>query len=91
MAKVTRKLPQRTIGKKAAVRHLIHAAIRMTMANEDAFAIHLLAQSPDKLLIDLSKPYWEGVGVGLGRIPAPGIQIPFLRTSSRDFQFFQTC
>ena len=48
-------LPKRTITKQQAIRHLIHAAARMIAAREDPFAIHLLIQSADKLLIDLAK------------------------------------
>lgn len=47
--------PKRTLTKRQAVRHLIHAAIRLSAAREDPFAIHLLIQSADKILIDLSK------------------------------------
>jgi hypothetical protein len=47
--------PKRTITKQQAVRHLIHSAARMIAAGEDPFAIHLLIQSADKLLIDLAK------------------------------------
>jgi hypothetical protein len=47
--------PKRTITKQQAVRHLIHSAGRMIAAREDPFAIHLLIQSADKLLIDLAK------------------------------------
>ena len=47
--------PKRMITKQQAVRHLIHASSRMLAAAEDPFAIHLLIQSADKLLIDLSK------------------------------------
>lgn len=59
MAKVKLKLPRlppkRTITKQQAVRHLIHSACRMIAAREDPFAIHLLIQSADKLLIDLGR------------------------------------
>lgn len=41
--------------KQEAVKHLLHAAIRLLGAREDPFAIHLLIQSADKLLIDLAK------------------------------------
>ena len=56
-AKVTlpRHPPKRTMTKQEAVRHLIHSAGRMIAAREDPFAIHLLIQSADKLLIDLAK------------------------------------
>ena len=47
--------PKRMITKQQAVRHLIHSAGRLIAAREDPFAIHLLIQSADKLLIDLAK------------------------------------
>jgi hypothetical protein len=50
-----RKPPKRTITKRQAIRHLIHCAGRMLAAREDPFAIHLLIQSADKLLIDIAK------------------------------------
>lgn len=55
IAGIKRLAPRRRITKKKAVRHLIHAAVRMIAAAEDPFAIHLIIQSADKLLIDLSK------------------------------------
>src|ERR1700722_19676004 len=60
------RIPRRTLDKREAVRHLIHTAIRLIVAKEDPFAIHLLVQSAEKLLHDLAKKqnkmlrvYWE--------------------------------
>jgi hypothetical protein len=50
-----RGAPRRRLTKQQAIRHLIHAAVRMIMAREDPFATHLLIQSADKLLSDLAK------------------------------------
>ena len=47
--------PRRWIDKQEAVRHLVHTSIRLVMKQEDPFAIHLLINSADKMLIDLSK------------------------------------
>lgn len=47
--------PDRYLNKAEAVRRLIHAAVRMYAAGEDPFAVHLLIQSADKLLIDIAK------------------------------------
>lgn len=55
IAGIKRLAPRRRITKKQAVRHLIHAAVRLIAAAEDPFAVHLIIQSADKLLIDLSK------------------------------------
>jgi hypothetical protein len=49
-----REPPRRWLTKKQAVRHLIHAAVRMIVAGEDPFATHLVIQSADKLLVDLA-------------------------------------
>ena len=53
--KPVRAPPRRTMRKEEAVRHLIHAAVRMFAEGEDPFAICLLIHSADKMLIDLSK------------------------------------
>jgi hypothetical protein len=50
-----RDAPRRWLTKQQAIRHLIHAAVRLIVAGEDPFATHLLIQSADKLLIDLAK------------------------------------
>jgi hypothetical protein len=47
--------PLRYIGKKEGVRHVLHAAIRSVFYGEDPFAIHLLGQSAEKVLLDLLK------------------------------------
>ena len=46
--------PRRTLGKREALRHLIHTAIRLIARMEDPFAVHLLVHSADKILIDLA-------------------------------------
>jgi hypothetical protein len=48
------KEPRRKLNKQEAVRHLLHCAIRLVMKEEDPFAIHLIVQSADKLLIDIA-------------------------------------
>ena len=49
------RVPDRYMDKQEAIRHLIHAAIRLVQKHEDPFAIHLLVHSADKMLIDLAK------------------------------------
>jgi hypothetical protein len=49
-----RKLPRRRIGKQDAIRHLIHSAVRLIMKMDDPFALHLIIQSVEKLLIDVA-------------------------------------
>src|SRR5262245_3458427 len=48
-----REPPRRYISKKEGVRHILHAAIRSVFHGEDPFAIHLLGQSAEKVLMDL--------------------------------------
>jgi len=55
MPKISRKPPRRLMDKKEAIRHLIHTAIRMIAKEEDPFAIHVLIQCADKVLIDIAK------------------------------------
>lgn len=43
------------LDKKRAIRHLIHAAIRLVMKQENPFAIHLIIHSADKMILDLAK------------------------------------
>ena len=54
-AEEDRRPPKRTLNKQEAVRHLLHTAIRLVADMEDPFAVHLLVQSADKILIDLAR------------------------------------
>jgi hypothetical protein len=47
--------PNRFITKLEGVRHILHSAIRCHLAGEDPFAIHILAQSAERVLIDILK------------------------------------
>jgi hypothetical protein len=49
-----REQPKRWIGKQKAIRHLAHCAVRLILKREDPFAIHLIIQSADKLLIGVA-------------------------------------
>jgi hypothetical protein len=42
-----------SIDKQQGLRHVIHAAIRMSLDCEDMFAINMLGQAADKVLLDL--------------------------------------
>jgi len=44
--------PDREIDKLQAIRHLLHSSIRLLFWEEDPFALHLICQSCDKLIID---------------------------------------
>ena len=50
------------IDKKQGLRHILHSAIRMTLNGEDAFAVNMLAQAADKVLLDLLKRQHERPG-----------------------------
>jgi hypothetical protein len=50
-----RRQPDFYIDKKQGLRHLLHAAIRLTLEGEDPFAITVLGQAADKVLLDLLK------------------------------------
>jgi hypothetical protein len=43
------------LNKEQASRRLIHSAIRMYARGEDQYALHLMIQSADKILLDLAK------------------------------------
>lgn len=47
--------PRRYMNKQEAVRHLIHAAVRLIVKQEDPFAIHLLIHSADQVIRDIAK------------------------------------
>jgi hypothetical protein len=57
--------PTRVITKIEGVRHVLHCAIRCTLAGEDPFATNILAQSAEKVVVDVLKangkadPFYE--------------------------------
>ena len=57
--------PTRVITKIEGVRHVLHCAIRCTLAGEDPFATNILAQSAEKVVVDILKangkadPFYE--------------------------------
>lgn len=64
IAGIKRREPRRRMSKQQALRHLIHSAVRVIAAREDPFAIHLVVQSADKLLIDLSRKHGKLLALG---------------------------
>ena len=78
MTKSERHEPNRVITKLEGVRHVAHSAIRCQLEGEDPFAIHILAQSAEKVVIDLLK--------------ANGIPDPFhsLIIPARRAEFFES-
>lgn len=51
--KIERKEPKRWMDKQEALRRLIHTSIRLIVAEEDPFVVNHLAQSAEKVGIDL--------------------------------------
>ena len=86
---ISRLPPERTLDKQEAVRHLIHAATRMLAAKEDPFAIHVLIQSADKLLIDLSRKLGRPVPFNWEQFIKPQYRKTFLEIHRETFNFFK--
>ena len=84
--------PKRMITKQQG-RPTPHSCVQVACSQRRkiAFAIHLLIQSADKLLIDLVKENWTEARLHMGRIHQAGIQRRSDRGSYRDSQFFQAC
>jgi hypothetical protein len=94
MARARTKLPgrlppKRTITKQQAVRHLIHSAARMIAAAEDPFAIHLLIQSADKLLIDLAKKTGQTLAFNWGEFAKPEYRDALLNVIRETSNYFK--
>jgi hypothetical protein len=81
--------PKRTITKQQAVRHLIHSAARMIAAGEDPFAIHLLIQSADKLLIDLARRTGRTLAFNWGEFVKPEYKDAVLNVIRETSNFFK--
>jgi hypothetical protein len=52
---IQREIRDRPLAKEEAIRHLIHAAIRLVAIQEDPFAIHLIIQAADASIVGVSK------------------------------------
>jgi hypothetical protein len=87
--KLSRSAPKRTITKQQAVRHLIHSAVRLICAREDPFAIHLLVQSADKLLIDLAKKTKRKLPFTWGEFVKPKYKDALIATIRETSNFFK--
>ena len=85
-----RDAPRRRLTKQQAVRHLIHAAVRLVVAGEDPFATHMLIQSADKLLIDLAKRSAAGkLAHDWTKIMKPEYKDALLEVHRETFNFFK--
>ena len=87
--KVIRHPPRRTLTKQQAVRHLIHAAGRMIAAGEDPFAIHILIQSADKLLIDLGKKAGRDLKFTWGELVRPEYKAAVIQAIRETSNYFK--
>src|SRR4029077_18200065 len=81
--------PRRTINKQEAIRHLLHAAIRLIMNKEDPFAIHLLVQSADKLLIDFVKKSGQELRLDWERYIKPEYRTEFFEHHRAIYNYFK--
>jgi hypothetical protein len=81
--------PKRTMTKQEAIQHLIHAAARMIAAREDPFAIHLLIQSADKLLIDLAKRTGKKLVFNWGEFIKPEYKDAYIETLRETANFLK--
>jgi hypothetical protein len=86
---IKRSPPVRTITKQQAVRHLIHAAVRMIAAAEDPFAIHLLIQSADKLLIDFAKRSGKSLAHEWTDLIKPEYRQPVMRLIRETYNYLK--
>ena len=86
---IEREPPKRSITKQQALRHLIHAAVRMTAAREDPFAIHLVIQSADKLLIDLSSKMGKPLVLRWDEFMKPEYKSALLSIHRETFNFLK--
>jgi hypothetical protein len=81
--------PKRYLDKGEAIRHLIHAAVRMIAAGEDPFAIHLLIQSAEKLLIDVAKKRGDVLAFDWEDWIKPEYQSEFFTLHRETYNFFK--
>jgi hypothetical protein len=94
MAKTKTKLPgrrppKRTITKQQAIRHLIHAAVRMIAAGEDPFAIQLIVHSADKLLIDVAKKQKRKLAFNWVKFVKPEYKAAVMETMRETYNFLK--
>jgi hypothetical protein len=81
--------PRRRMHKQEAVRHLIHSAIRLIIKQEDPFAVHLLVNSADKILIDLSKHLGKQLRVNWGDYIKPEFHSQFFKKIRETYNFLK--
>jgi hypothetical protein len=86
----TEPAPQkRTLNKQEAIRHLIHGAVRLMMIGGDPFVIHMLAQSADKLLVDVAKKTGKAHAVDVTEFVKPEKKKLFLEKYREIYNYFK--
>jgi len=79
----------RTLDKHEAIRHLIHSAIRLIVKMEDPFAVHLLAHSADKMLIDIAKKRGQELRVDWKDYIKPEYHKVFFKRNRETYNYFK--
>jgi len=83
------RIPRRKINKQEAVRHLLHTSIRLVMKMEDPFAIHMLVQSAEKLLIDIAKKQSKLLRVDMEDYIKPEFHTAFFNRHRATYNYFK--
>jgi hypothetical protein len=81
--------PDREIDKIQAIRHLLHSSIRLLFWEEDPFAIHLICQSCDKLIIDCLEADVIQSPVNFADHVKPEILQAFYRIHRETYNYFK--
>jgi hypothetical protein len=84
-----REEPRRLLNRHEAVRRLIHTAVRMFASGEDPFAVHLLIQSADKLLVDIAKKRAVNLAVDWGSLIKDEHRQEFFAMYRETYNFFK--
>lgn len=86
---INRTPPRRHLDKQEAIRHLIHAAFRLIAAGEDPFAIHLLIQSAEKLLLDVARKRGRTLGFDWEGKVRPEHKTEFFKVWRETYNYFK--
>jgi hypothetical protein len=80
---------RRHIDKQEAIRHLLHAAVRLVLKMEDPFAIHLIVHSADKMLIDVAKKQNQELRVDWELYIKDEFHEPFFKKHRATYNYFK--
>jgi hypothetical protein len=84
-----RSPPRRRLSKQSAVRHLVHAAVRLIAAGEDPFATNMLIQSADKLTIDIAENTKRKLPFTWDEFVKPEYKNGLFKTIRETYNFFK--